>query len=112
MEYIYEWELTKQLTFNALTVLTDDVDDVSGREYLAVSEAAGLQEKLNDALSAYAQWHITTPDGAETVQTQQVFEGGLILLITNNFQWDAEYGVGLNSATPDYFVGTGLSMRR
>jgi hypothetical protein len=112
VEYIYEWELAKQLTFTAITELSDQVDDVSGREFLSVSEAAGLQQKLNDELSAYVQWHITTPHEADTVQTQQVFEGGLILLLSNNLQWDGEYGVGLNSATPDYFVGTGLSMRR
>ncbi len=62
-------------------------------------------------VSAYVQWHITTPDGAETAQTQQVFEGGLILLITNNLQWDGEYGVGLNSETPDYFVDGVLEVR-
>jgi hypothetical protein len=112
VEYIYEWDLTKELTVTGITDLSDQVDDGSGRTYLAVSEAFGAQQKLNEKLSAYVQWHTTTPAGAETVQTQQVIEGGLIWLITNNFQWDAEYGVGLNSETPDYFVGTGLSMRR
>ncbi|HEX4414196.1 MAG TPA: transporter [Lacipirellulaceae bacterium] len=112
VEYIYEWELTKQLTFDAVTELSDFADDVTDREFLAISEAAGVQRKLNEQLSAYVQWHITTPHEADTFQTQQVFEGGLILLLSNNLQWDGEYGVGLNSATPDYFVGTGLSMRR
>jgi hypothetical protein len=112
VEYIYEWELTKQLTIDGITELSDQVDDVSGREFLAVSEAFGAQQKLNEELSAYVQWHITTPHEADTFQTQQVFEGGLLLLLSNNVQWDGEYGVGLNRATPDYFVGTGLSMRR
>jgi hypothetical protein len=112
VEYIYEWDLTKELTVTGITDLADQVDDGSGRTYLAVSEAFGAQQKLNEKLSAYVQWHVTTPDGAETVQTQQVLEGGFLFLLTNNFQWDAEYGIGLNSETPDYFVGTGLSMRR
>jgi hypothetical protein len=112
IEYIYEWEVTKKLTLTGITELSDQVDDVSTRTYLAVSEAFGAQEKLNEQLSAYVQWHTTTPDGADTVRTQQVFEGGLIYLLSNNLQWDGEYGVGLNSETPDYFVGTGLSMRR
>jgi hypothetical protein len=112
VEYIYEWQITKELTFDALTFLTDQADPVSNREFLAISEGVGPTQKLNDKLSAYLQWHITTPHEADTFQTQQVFEGGFLLLLSNNLQWDAEYGVGLNSATPDYFVGTGLSMRR
>jgi Putative MetA-pathway of phenol degradation len=111
VEYIYEWDLTKQLAITGITELSDQVDDVSRREFLAVSEAFGAQQKLKDGWSAYVQWHITTPHEADTVQTQQVFEGGLIWLLSNNLQWDGEYGVGLNSATPDYFAETGLSMR-
>jgi hypothetical protein len=112
IEYIYEWEVNMKLTIDALTVLADDADGVIGNTYLSTSEAVGVTEKFTEELSGYVQWHMTTPDGADTVRTQQVFEGGLILLLTNNLQWDAEYGVGLSDATPDYFVGTGLSVRR
>ena len=112
IEYIYEWEVNKNLTIDALTFLADNSDGVTGNSYLSTSEAVGVTEKFTEELSGYVQWHMTTPDGADTVRTQQVFEGGLILLVTNNLQWDAEYGVGLNDATPDYFVGTGLSLRR
>ncbi|HEX3600950.1 MAG TPA: transporter [Lacipirellulaceae bacterium] len=112
VEYIYEWEIGKDLTIDALTILSDAADDVTGNAYLSVSQAVGAQEKLTEKLSGYVQWHVTSPDGADTVRTQQVFESGFILLVTNNLQLDAESGVGLNSVTPDYFVGTGLCIRR
>jgi hypothetical protein len=112
VEYIYEWEVAKKFTIDGLTILSCEVDDVTNESFLNTSEAIGVTEKLSDHLSFYVQWHMTTPDGAHSFRTQQVFEGGFIVPVTNNLQLDAESGVGLNEATPDYFVGAGLSVRR
>jgi hypothetical protein len=112
IEYIYEWQVTKNLQVDGLTFLARDADDVTNESFLSTSEAFGAEEKLTESLTAYMQWHETSPSGANTVRTQQVIEGGLIVLLTPNMQYDAEYGVGLNDASPDYFVGTGLVIRR
>jgi hypothetical protein len=39
-------------------------------------------------------------------------KGGFIVPVNNNLQLDGESGVGLNEATPEYFVGAGVSIRR
>jgi hypothetical protein len=111
IEYIYEWKVFEDFTIDALTILADANDNVTNRDFLNVSQAVGAEEKLTDKITAYIQWHITTPDGADTFRTQQVFEGGFIFPLTKNFQLDVESGIGLNEATPDYFVGTGASIR-
>jgi hypothetical protein len=112
IEYIYEWQMTKNLQVDGITELARDADDVTNESFLSTSEAFGAEEKLTENLSAYVQWHVTSPSGANSVRTQQVIEGGLIVMLTPNVQYDAEYGIGLNDATPDYFVGTGLVVRR
>jgi hypothetical protein len=111
VEYIYEWEVKKDFTIDGLTILSCEVDDVTNESFLNTSEAVSAQQKLSEHLSAYVQWHMTTPDGAHSFRTQQVFEGGFIIPVTNNLQLDVESGVGLNEATPDYFVGAGVSVR-
>ncbi len=101
----------RYLTIDGNTMLSCATDDVTSESFLNTSETLSAQEKLSEKLSFYVQWHMTTPDSTHSFRTRQVFEGGLILLVNNNLQLDAESGVGLNEATPYYFVGTGLSFR-
>ncbi len=79
IEYIYEWQITKNLQVDGITELARDADDVTNESFLNTSEAFGAEEKLTKNLSAYMQWHETSPSGANTVRTQQVIEGGLIV---------------------------------
>jgi hypothetical protein len=112
IEWIYCWSLTKKLSVTGVTFLTDATDGGTGNTYLEVSQGVETDLSLTDAIGSYIDWHNSTPDGADTDRTQQVFEGGFTLLVNNNLVLDAEAGVGLNDATPDYFVGTGLAVRR
>jgi hypothetical protein len=111
IEFIYTWAFTKKLSTTGLTFLTDAVDGETSNTYLQISQGVETDYQINDCLGSYIEWDMSTPDGADTERTQQVFQGGFTLLLNNNVLADAEAGVGLNDATPDYFVGTGISMR-
>jgi hypothetical protein len=92
--------------------LTDAVDDITSNTYLEFSQGIEADYSITDEIISYVNWHTSTPDGADTNLPQEVFEGGFTLLLNNNLVLDAEAGLGLNDATPDYFVGTGISFRR
>jgi Putative MetA-pathway of phenol degradation len=111
IEWIYCWALNKKLSVTGVTFLSDVVDDETNHTYLEFSEGVETDYALSDKVGSYIDWHVSSPDGADTNLPQEVFEGGFTLLLNSNLVWDAEAGLGLNDATPDYFVGTGVSVR-
>jgi Putative MetA-pathway of phenol degradation len=112
IEWIYTWALTKKLSVTGVTFLTDTVDDETNHTYLEFSEGIEADLALSDKVGSYLDWHVSAPAGADTNLPQEVLEGGFTLLLNNNLVLDAEAGLGLNDATPDYFVGGGVSFRR
>jgi hypothetical protein len=112
IEWIYQWSLTKKLSITGNDFFSRELDGVTNQPYLEFSQAFTGNYQFTEPLGGYVEWNIATPDGADTDHTLQVFQGGFTLLVGNNVQLDAEAGVGLNEATPDYFVGTGVSVRR
>jgi hypothetical protein len=112
VEWIYSWSLTDKLSVTGVTFFTDAVDDETNNTYLEFSQGVEADYALSDDVGSYIDWHVSSPDGADTNLPQEVFEGGFTLLVNNNLVLDAEAGVGLNDATPDYFVGSGVSFRR
>jgi hypothetical protein len=111
IEFIYSWALNKKLSVIGVTFLSDAVDDETNHTYLEFSEGVETDLAISDKFGAYTDWHVSSPVGADTNLPQEVFEGGFTLLVNNNLELDAEAGVGLNDATPDYFVGAGISVR-
>jgi Putative MetA-pathway of phenol degradation len=111
IEWIYEWNLNKKLSVTGVTFLTDSVDSNTSNTYLTFSQGIETDYSITDALVSYINWHVSSPAGADTNHTQEVLEGGVTLLLNNNVVADAEAGVGLNDATPDYYVGGGISFR-
>jgi hypothetical protein len=112
IEWIYTWALTKKLSVTGVSFLTDTVDDVTNHTFIEFSQGLEADLPLNDKVGSYLDWHVSSPAGADTNLPQEVLEGGFTLLANNNLVLDAEAGLGLNDATPDYFVGTGISFRR
>jgi hypothetical protein len=111
IEWVYQWSLTKKLSVTGNNFFSRELDGETDQPYLEFAQAFTGTYQFTDPLGGYVVWNISTPDGADTDQTLQVFQGGFTLLCGNNVQLDAEAGVGLNKATPDYFVGSGVSTR-
>jgi hypothetical protein len=111
IEWIYQWSLTKKLSITGNNFFSRELDGETNQPYLEFAQALTGNYQFTDPLGGYVEWNISTPDGADTDPTLQVFQGGFTLLCGKNLQLDAEAGVGLNRATPDYFVGCGVSTR-
>jgi hypothetical protein len=111
IEWIYQWSLTKKFSITGINFFSRELDSVTNQPFLEFSQGIMGTYQFTEPLGGYVEWNISTPDGADTDQTLQVFQGGFTLLVNYNLQLDAEAGVGLNKATPDYFIGTGLAKR-
>jgi len=111
--WTYAWEIGEGLLLEGQTMIARKLDHYTDEAYSEFSQAVGVKaELIDDLLASYVEWYALAPHSADTEHTQHVFEGGFMVLLTRNLQWDVEAGVGLNDAAHDYFVGTGFSYRR
>jgi hypothetical protein len=86
----YEWELNKNSTV--------------GTGIYTASLGISLVKNLSMFLETYGFFTKgETPDHR--------FDGGFTYLVTPNVQADVSAGIGLNSISPDYFFGGGVSFR-
>ena len=111
VNWIYGWEITDKISTAGSSQINRVLDDGTGRAYLEYAQSWTVAFTLTDKLGLYTEWFALFPHSAETAKPQHVFNFGFTYLISNDIQWDIRYGVGLNSAANDYFVGTGLTIR-
>lgn len=109
---IYGWEITDRLATTGQSQLNRAVDDGSAEPYMEFSQSWTVGLSLTERIGCYAEWFTFVPTGADTNHNEHYLDGGFTFLATNDLQFDVLAGVGLNEAAEDYFVGTGLSVRR
>jgi Putative MetA-pathway of phenol degradation len=109
--YCYGWTINDQWETGALTGLHRQVDDDTNDPYVEFEQSWTLVRSWTDNISSYTEWYCFVPCSADTNHTQQYFDGGFSVLLSDDVQWDIRAGVGLNQAADDYFVGSGLSVR-
>ena len=110
LNWIYSWEINDFLSTAGSTQGNKRVDD-TGDAYTEIAQSWTFAYTLTDELGAYTEWFALFPSGANTAQVEHFFNGGFTYLISDNMQFDIRAGKGLNYAAPDYFFGTGLSVR-
>lgn len=110
---LYAWELLDgNMEVGGSTQVNRAVDD-NGVFYYEFAQSAVIGQSLTEKLSIYTEYFGFFPTGAQapgTVATHFV-NGGFRYLVTNDFQLDIRFGVGLNKAAEDYFGGVGFSVR-
>ncbi len=109
--YCYGWTINDRWETGALTGLHRQVDDDTNDPYVEFEQSWTLVRSWTDHVSSYSEWYCLVPCSADTNHTQQYFDGGFSVLLSDDVQWDIRAGVGLNEAADDYFVGSGLSVR-
>jgi hypothetical protein len=109
--YLYGWTINDQWETGALTGLHRQVDGETSDAYVEFAQSWTLVRSWTDNVSSYTEWYCLVPCSADTDPTQQYFNGGFAVLLSDDVQWDIRAGVGLNDASDDYFVGSGLSVR-
>lgn len=110
VNWIYTWVLNDFLSLSGSTQGNRSFDD-NNRSYLEMAQSLNVNYTLTKQLSAFTEWFVLIPCGANTEQTENYIDGGFTYLINNNLQLDISAGVGLNEAAIDYFVGAGCSIR-
>ena len=109
---LYGWDINEQWATGTLSGISRAVDDVTGEPYVEVAQSWTVVRSWNDIVGSYAEWYVLAASGADTNHTENYFNGGFTVLLTDDIQWDIRAGVGLNEAADDYFVGSGLSIRK
>ena len=61
--------------------------------------------------SLYSYGAKSIPEGGYWALPQYYFNGGFIVYLNKDVQWDIRAGVGLNDAADDFFAGCGLVLR-
>lgn len=111
VNWIYGWEINDFISAAGSTQFNRARDEMTGATYTEWAQSGTLGYSLSDQLGAYTEWYALLPSGADTAPVQHYFNGGFTWLLNNDVQWDIRAGTGLNDASDDYFVGTGLSIR-
>ncbi len=111
LNWVYAWDLTDSLSLAGSTQFNRRIDDVSAREYTQWAQSIAVGTSLTETVGVYGEWFALLPDDADSDPVEQYFNGGFSKLCGINVQWDIRAGVGLNEASDDFFVGTGLSLR-
>jgi hypothetical protein len=111
LNWLYGWEITEHLSTGGSTQINLAIDGFANKEYVEFAQSWTIGIGLTEKLSAYTEWFVFAPAGADFARTEHYFDGGFTYSVTNNLQLDIRAGVGLNDAALDFFSGTGLVAR-
>jgi len=107
---LYGWDLSDALSMDASTHLNLAVDD-DARSYTEWAQSLSLGLSLTENLSSFFEWYALFPVSSATASTEHYLDVGLTYALSGDLQIDLRVGRGLNDASDDYFVGTGLAFR-
>ncbi|MCA9100983.1 MAG: transporter [Planctomycetales bacterium] len=110
LNWVYGWEVSDFISTGGSSQANRRVDDAE-HTYLEIAQSWTVGYSLTDRLGAFTECFALFPSGADVALPEYYFDCGFTYLINDNIQYDVRYGVGLNDAAVDYFVGTGLSVR-
>lgn len=97
------WAISGNLGFSSPV---DDADERFVEPAASVAISRGLTKKLG----AYVEYYGFYPSDSDE-QTKHFANGGFTYSVAKNLQFDILAGVGLNSASEDFFTGVGVATR-
>lgn len=109
--YTYYWDVVKDKIgvtgTTGLVQRNEESGDTFGLYYQTIEALYSVTEKA----TLYIEGVGFMPTGSQAVKPIYFMNGGLIYLLTENLQWDIYAGYGLNREAPDFFAGSGISIR-
>jgi hypothetical protein len=102
------WQLTKRFSLSANADYSYLAD--GGRRFSQAAASLSAGVSLTDRLHAFVETFGLSKETADGSWTQYV-DSGLSYTLTSNLKVDLRAGVGLNNASPNYFVGAGGGVR-
>jgi len=110
VSWLYGWDINEFLSTAGSTQVNKAVDD-SDEIYHELAQSWTIGYTFTDRWGGYTEWFVLVPSGSDVARTQHYFNGGFILRVTNNLQFDIRAGVGLSDASDDFFTGAGMVVR-
>jgi hypothetical protein len=110
VDYLYQWELTERLTLAGSTnhSWTSEANDW----FSFLGQSLTLDYELTERLSVFNEFYALFRHDSDDNGTQCYYNGGLLYLVTKNFQLDWRAGWGLTDSSDRFFTGCGLVIRR
>ena len=121
---VYAWELTDRLATGGSTQVNAVVAGLApvpvpgtgvnvGADdaFAELAQSWTVAGSVTDRVGAYAEYFAFFPLDAPGEADEHYLNGGFTYLLSDDVQYDARAGFGLNGAADDFFAGTGLSVR-
>ena len=112
VNYLYSWSLSEDISTGGSTQFNRSVDGETNNLYTEWAQSWTVAYSLTDRVGAFTEYFGFYPDDADAESPQHFVNGGFTYLLHDNLQLDIRAGKGLSSASEDYFIGTGLVLRR
>jgi hypothetical protein len=103
-----EWALGEELTLSANLGL-ETFERANGGHTLATTTSVSLGLPIAESTGAFVEYYAFYPGTFD--DSEQIVDGGVTHHIHNNLMLDAKVGLGLNSDSPDFLVGAGVTWR-
>lgn len=111
LNWLYSWEINDFISTAGSTQFNRELEALPNEAYTEFAQSWTIGYSLLEQVGAYTEWFCFIPHSASDAQTENYFNGGLTVYITNNVMWDIRAGLGLNEEADDYFAGSGISFR-
>lgn len=110
--FLYSWDLSETLSLAGSTQVNAAVGDM-GENYSEWAQSLSWGIATGQRSGVYAEWYAFVPAGLDggSGETQHYVNSGLTWLANDDLQWDVRFGLGLNDAAEDRYVGAGVVMR-
>ena len=109
VDIVYSWDLAGGFSTAGQSRFRHSFD--GDESSVAFAQSWIVSRCFDSGVSGYAEWFMLAPDDPD-LRSLNYLDGGFKVLWTQNLQGDFNAGVGLTDAAADYFVGTGLSIRK
>ena len=112
LSWLYGWDFCEEYSLGGSTQ-ANRAQEGSGNFYTELAQSITASKDLTEKLSGYFEWFAFFPHGAADADTrpEHYLNTGLAWGVTNDLQFDARVGWGLNDAADDLFTGVGMSVR-
>ena len=101
VNWLYSWAMSNDLAVND-----------TGDAYTEWAQSATAAFSITEEVGGYVEWYGLFPHAATgRVKPEHYLNGGFTYLFSNDVQFDIRAGYGLNDASDDVFIGSGLSVR-
>ena len=108
--FLYSWDLNESLSLAGSTQVNAAVGDMD-EDYSEWAQSLSWGIAAGQRTGVYAEWYAFVPAGLEGGNSEHYLDSGLTWLANDDLQWDFRFGLGLNDAAEDMYVGAGVVMR-